>query len=185
MKMASGGFRPAYNVQFATDTKTQVITGVDVTNSGSDHGQMLPMVEQMQDRYGRKPKNHLADGAFGTRADIEQLSPDPEDDTSPGVTIYAPVQKPKRSNRDPHQRRPEDSPKIGAWRERMGTDEAKRIYKQRAATAECVNAIARNRGLRQFTVRGLAKVKAVILWYAIAHNLMRAIVLRAETGLAR
>ena len=36
MKMPDGGFRPAFNVQFATDTKTQVITGVEVTNSGSD-----------------------------------------------------------------------------------------------------------------------------------------------------
>ena len=37
---------------------------------------------------------------------------------------------------------------------RMGTAEAKGIYKERAATAECVNAIARNRNLQQFRVRG-------------------------------
>ena len=61
----------------------------------------------------------------------------------------------------------------------MGTDAAKEIYKQRAATAECVNAIARNRGLRQFTVRGLLKAKAVILWYVLAQNLMRTVALRA------
>jgi IS5 family transposase len=59
----------------------------------------------------------------------------------------------------------------------MGRDEAKEIYKQRAATAECVNAIARGRGLMQFVVRGLNKVKAVALWYAIAHNMMRAVTL--------
>jgi hypothetical protein len=59
----------------------------------------------------------------------------------------------------------------------MGIDAAKAIYKQRAATAECVNAIARGRGLTQFLVRGLDKVKAVALWYAIAHNMMRAITL--------
>ena len=62
----------------------------------------------------------------------------------------------------------------------MGTDEAKQIYKERAATAECVNAIARNRGLRQFSVRGLLKTKAVILWHVIAHNLMHTVALRAE-----
>jgi hypothetical protein len=59
----------------------------------------------------------------------------------------------------------------------MGGEEAKNIYKQRAATAECVNAIARGRGLMQFVVRGLNKVKAVALWYALAHNLMRAVAL--------
>ena len=66
----------------------------------------------------------------------------------------------------------------------MGTDEAKVIYKERASTAECVNAIARNRGLRQFLVRGLKKVRAVILLYALAHNLMRAVTLRREAALA-
>jgi hypothetical protein len=55
----------------------------------------------------------------------------------------------------------------------MSTAEAKEIYKQRAATAECVNAQARNRGLRQFPVRGVLKAKAVVLWHAIAHNLQR------------
>jgi IS5 family transposase len=62
----------------------------------------------------------------------------------------------------------------------MGTAEAKTIYKERASTAECVNALARNRGLRQFLVRGLRKVKAVVLLYVLAHNLRRAVTLRAE-----
>ncbi len=180
MKMGDGGFRPAFNVQFATDTETQVITGVDVTNSGSDQGEMLPMVEQLQERYGKVPDEYLVDGGFAKKEDIEQLDPDPDDDTSSGTTVYAPVQKPKKSTRDPHQPREGDLPKIAAWRKRMGTDEAQQIYQERAATAECVNAIARNRGLRQFNVRGLVKAKAVILWYVIAHNLMRAAVLRAE-----
>ena len=47
-----------------------------------------------------------------------------------------------------------------------------------AATAECVNALARNRGLRQFVVRGVRKARAVVLWFALAHNLMRAAGLR-------
>jgi len=180
MKMGDGGFRPAFNVQFATDTKTQVITGMEVTNCGSDQGEMLPMVEQLQERYDKVPDEYLVDGGFAKKEDIERLDPDPDDDTSSGTTVYAPVQKPKKETRDPHQPRESDSPKIAAWRTRMGTEEAKQIYKERAATAECVNAIARNRGLHQFNVRGLLRVKAVILWYVIAHNLMRTVALRAE-----
>jgi len=87
-----------------------------------------------------------------------------------GTTVYAPVQKPRRQDRDPHQPLPGDSATIAAWRQRMGTLEAKRIYKERAATAECVNAISRNRGLLRFLVRGLRKVRAVALWFAIAHT---------------
>ena len=153
---------------------------MEVTNSGSDQGEMLPMVEQLQERYDKVPNEYLADGGFAKQEDIEQLDLDPDAETSSGTTVYTPVQKPKKATRDPYQPRSGDSPKIAAWRERMGTDEAKTIYKERAATAECVNAIARNRGLRQFTVRGLLKAKAVILWYVIAHNLMRRVALRAE-----
>ena len=138
------------------------------------------MVKQLQERYDKVPNKYLVDGGFAKQEDIKQLDPDPDDETSSGTVVYAPVQKPKKSIRDPHQPRAGDSPKIAAWRERMGTDEAKQIYKERAATAKCVNAIARNRGLRQFSVRGLLKAKAVILWYVIAHNLMRTVALRAE-----
>jgi len=98
------------------------------------------------------------------------------------TVVYAPVQKPKKDDRDPYEPRPDDSEAIGQWRKRMGTAEAKEIYKDRASTAECVNAIARNRGLQQFPVRGLQKVQAVVLWFALAHNLMRAVALRAEAA---
>lgn len=60
----------------------------------------------------------------------------------------------------------------------MATDEAKTIYKQRASTAELINAIQHNRGLTAYRVHGLAKVKAVALWYALSHNLMRMHTLR-------
>lgn len=178
MKMANGGFRPAYNGQLATDTKTQIITGVDVTNNGGDRGELSHMVDQHQQRYGEVPEEYLVDGGFSSKEDIEQVSPDPDDENSSGTIVYAPVRKTK-TDRDPHQRQPQESKVIGDWRERMGTAGAKEIYKERAATAECVNAIARNRGLQQFTVRGLNKVRSVLLWYALAHNLVRAATLRA------
>ena len=169
MKMGDGGFRPAANVQFATDTASQVITGVDVTGRGSDQGEMAPMVEQHQERYGAYPQDVLVDGGFAKKEDIDAVSA-PEK----GCTVYAPVPKPKKEERDRHKPLPGDSVAVAQWRQRMGTEEAKEIYKERAATAECVNAIARNRGLRQFTVRGLEKIKTVVLWYVLAHNMMRA-----------
>jgi hypothetical protein len=74
-----------------------------------------------------------------------------------------------------------DHAEVSEWRARMGTDEAKEIYKQRAATAECVNAQARNRGLGQFQVRGLDKVKAAAEWFAITHNMARSFALPNPT----
>ncbi len=173
MKMANGGFNPAYNVQFATDTQTQIITGVEVINSGSDRGQLAPMVEQHAERYEQLPTEMLVDGGFAKNEDIATSA-------AQGTTIYAPVQKSKKADVDPHTPRASDAPEVAAWRLRMTTDDAKEIYKQRAATAECVNAIARNRGLQQFRVRGRPKVLAVVLWYVLAHNLMRAVTLREQ-----
>ena len=176
MKMADGGYRPAYNVQFATAVGSQIITGVEVTNSGGDQGKMAPMVQQHQERYGEVPEEMLVDGGFFKKADIDEVS-------AGGTTVYCPVMESKDANRDPHTPRDDDSPVVAQWRQRMATDDAKAIYKDRASTAECVNALARNRGLYQFRVRGLLKVKAVALMYALAHNLMRAVTLGQETAL--
>lgn len=177
MKMANGGFNPAYNVQFATDTKSQMIAGVDVVTVGSDQGQMEPMVGQLQERYGKAPGEYEVDGGFAKHEAIDAVSA-PE----VGCTVYAPVPKPKDPKVDRHAPHPGDSVAVAEWRRRMGTEEAKTIYKDRAATAECVNALARRRGLIQFVVRGLAKVRAVALWHALAHNVLRMGALRAAAA---
>jgi len=166
MKMGDGGFRPAYNGQFAVDTETQIVVGVEVSNLGSDQGQLVPMLEQLEERYEVIPRESLVDGGFAGLEDIEKAS-------EMGTEVYAPVAKPKDKTRDPHVPLSTDSPAIAKWRQRMGTAEAKEIYKQRASTVECVNALARNRGLQRLLVRGQDKARAVLLWFAIAHNLMR------------
>lgn len=178
MKMANGGYHPAYNVQLATDTSTQLITGVDVTNSGGDQGKLAPMVEQHVQRYEKAPDEVLVDGGFAKKDDITQVSP-PHGTT----TVYTPVQKSKKEDLDPHSPREGDSPAVQDWRARMATPHAQEIYKERAATAECVNAQFRNRGLLQVRVRGRLKVLAVVLWQVLAHNLIRAAALRAERAL--
>ncbi len=172
MKMGDGGFRPAYNGQFSVDAETQIVVGVDVSNSGSDQGQLVPMLEQLEERYEVIPPESLVDGGFAGLKDIEKAS-------ELGTTVYAPVAKPKDKTRDPYVPLSTDSPAIAQWRQRMGTPEAKEIYKQRASSVECVNALARNRGLQRLLVRGLHKARAVLLWFAIAHNLMRTLSLGA------
>lgn len=164
MKMADGGFRPAYNVQFAADTKSGAVAGVAVDNIGSDMGRMKPMSEALEAAYGRRPTQHLADGGFAKSGDITALA-------RAGVTPFVPVPAPKDKTRDRFAPRPDDPPEVAAWRRRMASEKAKEIYKERAATVECVNAQARNRGLTRFLVRGIDKVKAVALWHALAHNM--------------
>ncbi len=176
MKMADGGYRPAYNVGFAADTVSQVVVGLEVTSAGTDHGQLGPMVRQLRTRYGRDPDALLADAGFLTIAEIDEFAC--------GTTLYLPVRQPEAATRDPHLPLPDDSPAVAAWRVRMGTAEAHDLYKQRAATAECVNAIARNRGLQRFGVRGRDNARTIALWFALAHNLMRTVVLRGPVPAA-
>ena len=105
-------------------------------------------------------------GALSARGAIEA-------GTAQGVRILAPVPKPKDLTRDPHVPLAGDSPVIGAWRQRMGTDEAKANYKLRAATAECVNGQSRTRyNVQQVRVRGRDQVLCVARWVAITHDLL-------------
>ena len=169
MKMANGGYRPAYNVQFASDGQTRLIVGVDVTNSGSDRGQMDTMHETIVTRHGQAPGQYLVDCGFANKDDITAVE-------KRGTRVIAPVHGEKQMRQrgtDPHARQKGDSDEMFNFRQRMATDEAKETYKQRPSIAEFPNAECRNRGLHQFRVRGLAKAKAVALWHALTFNFMR------------
>jgi transposase len=168
MKMPDGGFRPAYNVEVATDVASGIIVGVDVVNQGSDARQATPMEQQVVQRTGRHPDAYLLDGGFAQRDEITTL-------TERGVTVYAPTRPPRTttSGRTPDMARPDDSPAVVAWRERMETDAAKTIYRQRAATSEWVNAQLRQHGLPCFRVRGLPTVRTRALLVVLTPNLLR------------
>lgn len=180
MKMADGGFRPAYNVQFATTCAEQVIVGMDVVTAGTEMAQLAPMVEQVERRLGGSPAAWLADGGYPAHEQIDAVADKTE--------LYAPVPEPRAKKdaqgnaicQDRFQPKPGDSKAVAEWRRRMATDEAKDIYKQRAATAELANAQARNRGMLRMPVRGLVKVRSVVGLFVLAHNLMRIVVLAPQ-----
>lgn len=165
MKMPDSGFRPAYNGEFCTDVASGIVVGVAVTNQ-PDQGQMEPMLEQVQERYHKTPAEHLVDGGFATLEDIEAAF-------ERGVQVYAPLKQVEAVPENPPgtSRAKPKGPGVSAWLERMATDEAKQIYPQRAASIEWVNAQARNRGLQRLLVRGMHKVKSILLWFALTHNL--------------
>ncbi len=168
MKMADGGFRPAYNVQFATD-ESGYIVGADVTNKGTDQPHVVPMLDEIARRTGETPDEYLVDGGFVTLENIEAIS-------ERGATAYAPLQKPRNEGIDAHAPKQGDSPAVAAWRKRMGSADAKRVYVQRGALAERTNADLRvHRRLDRLNVRGLTKVKTVVLLAAISFNVMRLI----------
>jgi transposase len=181
MKMGDGGTRPAYNIEFSNDLKSLVIVGTDLINVGSDAGQMEPMVQQIEVTQGPLPEGseYYVDGGFAIKEDLESVG-------QRGVTVFTPpkaVEKQQKQGKDPYAAKRGDSPKVAQWRQRMGTAEAQEKYKQRGK-CEWSNAQCRNRGLHQFLVRGLEKVKSVVLWYVLVHNLFRWVALRAQPAKA-
>src|SRR5208337_804280 len=170
MKMGDGGFRPAYNVQFATDTESRIIVGVGVSNAGTDTAQLAPMLEQIERRTGKLPEQALVDGGFANFASLERVAAD-------GVAVFAPLRsKNKTYKLDPAQPRSTDSPLRAECRAPMASPQGQQSSRERAETAETVNADLKTwRGLDRLLVRGTAKVLAVAVWSALAYNLMRAI----------
>jgi Transposase DDE domain len=166
MKMADGGFRPAFNAQLAVDADTQLIAAVAISNSGSDMGQMSPMHQDIHKRYATTPDYWLADGGFTKLQAIDEL-------TERGTQPVLPPPRSRNPDIDCLAPKDTDSPAQAQWRSFMASDFAKALYIQRGATVECANAQLRRRGLQRFNVCGMAKTRAVLLWHALAHNLMR------------
>lgn len=162
MKMADGGFRPAYNVQVKTATEGAHIVGVSVIDRGTDHGLVRPALDEIERRYGVRPKRVLVDGGFDNRADVEALH-------AQNIDLFSP---PRQAKGDPAAPRQGDGPGMIAWRRRMATVEGQAIYRRRIAT-ERPHADMRNRGLRQLIVRGLEKAKAIVLWHVHAYNFLQ------------
>jgi len=169
MNFSDGGFRPAYNVQFATDTASGIIVGVEATHAGTDNEQMPPMLDQLEKRYKKLPEEAVVDGGFASMDAIEATE-------QRGCKVYAPVkdqEKQKKTGQDPYARKKKDSDETAAWRKRMGEEASKAVYRLRAQTAEWVNAQCRNRGFWQMPVRGQKRCRIVATLYAITHNLIQ------------
>lgn len=164
MKMADAGFRPAYNVQVASAAGELIVVTVEVDNNGSDRGLMRPMLERARSLLGRFPRRHLVDGGFCSAEDIEWAH-------GKGVEVYCPPTQ-SRSGVDPHLPRHGDGPGVLAWRTRMASEDGKAQYRARTI-CECIHARWRNWDLRQLTVRGIDKVRAVVLWYALTNNILQ------------
>lgn len=164
MKMADGGYRPAYNCQLGTVAQGQIVVSVDVTATGSDRGLLRPMLDRLKQRYGRRPKRHLVDGGFNKNDDTEWAA-------GAGVKVYGPPTRSKHKT-DPYAPRRDDGPGVAAWRRRMQSSHGKAVYKRRSM-GECINARVRQWRLSQFTVRSRAKAHAVLSLFALANNILQ------------
>lgn len=169
MKMGDGGFRLAYNVQFATGLDSRVIFGVDVVNS-LDPGTAPRLMAQVHSRLAKlnmfAPKNWIGDGAYSGKDDLNVVAA-----LFPNCRYYAPPQGCTVEQAKKHRKK--DSEAVKKWRDMIDTPETKEIYKKRCSTAEFSNAQVKNFGFREFLVRGIVKAKGMALLHALAQNISR------------
>jgi len=170
MKMPDGGFRPAYNVHLTTTTDLRVVVAVEVNSEGTDLQAMVPLADQVEERFAQRPEEWLADGGCSSLSNINEMS-------KRQCKVFSPLRPRRNSSNKLDQPRPTDSEAVREWRQRMNSDSGKKIYKKRSSTAEWVNAQFRNHGLGQFLVRGATKALAVVLIHAITNNMKRTLAL--------
>lgn len=169
MKMGDSGFRLAYNVQLATGMNSRVIFGVDVVTS-LDPGTSPKMMARVHSRLRAlgmpPPKNWIGDSAYSSKSDVEIAA-----QAYPDCQYYAPP-KP-RMGIDPKKHLKKDSEAVKKWRNLIGKEAVEELYKLRCSTAEFSNAQMKQRGWREFMVRGLEKVTSSALLNAIVQNIGR------------
>jgi transposase len=164
MKMGNGGFNPAYNVQLAVDTNSRFIVGYDLIKN-LDSGQLSKMFDKVKEKYKKTVEQWLVDKGYLEFIDLIKVQKN-------GCKVY--VNPSSKGKKDPYAVNDNEDAELGEWRKRMGTAEAKEIYKDRASNSEWANAGMRNRGLGQLLVRGLKAAKGVIGLQVLAHNIITA-----------
>lgn len=164
MKRAGGGFDASYNAQTAVDDTAHIIVAAELTNCGSDAGELPVMLRAVQDNLQRLPEQVLADTGYKAEAVFEALA-----DSGCDVVV-AVGREGKRPLRFDAQR----SPHTAAMAAKLQTDEGRAAYRRRKWIAEPPNGWIKNvLGFRQFSLRGLHRVRAEWKLVCLALNLRR------------
>jgi transposase len=164
MKQAAGGFEHSYNAQTAVDAEHQIIVAAELTACASDSGQLPGMVAAVATVLGALPKRVLADAGYRSEAALEALS----------TTSCEAIVALGREGREHAAIDAAKYPHTAKMAERLRSDEGKAAYRRRKAIVEAPNGwIKAVLGFRQFSLRGIGKVRAEWKLVCMALNLRR------------
>jgi len=164
------GFVQGYNAQIAVESETQLIVGQAVTQAANDKQQLVPMMEQVEQQAGQKPKVVVADNGYASEENLEAAE-------AAQITVYV------AAGREPHNPRPGASPRgrlpktatrMDRMRRKLKTKLGRAIYATRKTIVEPVfGQIKQAQGFRQFLLRGLKKVQGEWALVCMAHNVLK------------
>jgi len=178
MPVAGGGFEQCYNAQAAVAAGSLLVVAVDVVAAPNDKQQLEPMlgkIDALPEAFG-KAEMLLADTGYFSAANVEAC-------TTAGIEPL--IAMDRQAHHPPLQERfapappaPENPTPVAAMAHRLKTPEGRALYALRKQTPEPVFGIIKSvLGFRQFSLRGLEKVRGEWSLVTMAWNIKRMFVL--------
>ena len=160
---ATKAFVQAYNVQAAVDGDSQVIVACAVTQQANDKAQLVPLVQEIENNLGEKPRQLSADAGYCSEENLQAAEVQE-------IDLYVPPEPGK--NRPPSSL--PDATKTEQMRVKLQTPGGRAVYAKRKAIVEPVfGQIKDSRGFRRFLLRGLRQVVAEWALICLTHNLLK------------
>ncbi len=163
------GFVQAYNAQAVVESTTQLIVAQAVTQEANDKRQLVPMVAAMEQQAGQKPEELLADSGYCSDKNLEHLE-------KKEIEAYIATDRQKHGEKEICKPGPlpKGATRVDRMKRKLQTKAGAAIYAARKSIVEPVfGQIKRARGFRQFTLRGIEKVRAEWAIVCMTHNILK------------
>src|SRR5664279_1956117 len=178
MPVAGGGFEQCYNAQAVVAAGSMLVIAADVVQAPNDKQQIEPMLNQigaLPDALG-EAEGLLADTGYFSEANVEACAAAGIEPLIPqGRQTHYPPLSERFANVPPA---PEHATPLVAMAHRLKTPEGKKLYASRKQTPEPVFGIIKSvMAFRQFSMRGLEKVRGEWSLVTMAWNIKRMFVM--------
>lgn len=158
------GFQQCYNGQLAVDAESQMIVANHQGNNASDHGCLIPLLDDVKETLGGQPQRCLADAGYRKEQDFQLLE-------SKAIDGYISL---RREGKKTGKIDADQCPATARMAQKLATEQGRQVYAQRKHLVEAVNGwIKHVLGFRQFSLRGLNAVQGEWDLVCLALNLRR------------
>jgi transposase len=183
MPVAGGGFEQSYNAQAGVDAATMLVVATGVTQAPNDKQQVVPMLATLAAQPVTQDQVDclIADTGYFSASNMEACE----------AAQIEPLMAVARENHHPHWRErytepaplPVKATPAQTMAHRVKTKAGRQRYALRKQTVEPVFGIIKSvMGFRQFSLRGLDKVRGEWSLVCLAWNLKRMAKLRPKFG---
>jgi transposase len=158
----SSGFEQCYNGQLAVESESRLILAAKVTQSASDHDELLPVLEEVRANVGQLPQAVLADAGYRSEENLQSLE-------ACAIDAYVSL---GREGKKSVVKNEAKYPATQRMKQKLDTPEGRKRYSKRKSIVEPVNGWIKSvLGFRQFSLRGLKKVYGEWTLVCLALNL--------------